>query len=70
MYGSPSISQINDFSPPQVPDLKLWLDAEDTTTITTVSDSMEVENWSNKVDPSVKMVSQTTNQIQVHPSTD
>ena len=59
VYGSPSISQINDFSPNQVPDLKLWLDAEDTTTITTVSDSVEVENWSNKVDPSVKMVSQT-----------
>ena len=59
VYGSPSLSQINDFSPNQVPDLKLWLDAEDTTTITTVSDSVEVENWSNKVDSSVKMVSQT-----------
>ena len=48
------------FEPLQIPDLTLWLDATDSSTIVIDSGS-EVSTWANKLDASVKMHSHATN---------
>jgi len=54
-------NMINYFTPISVSGMKLWVDASDTSTISTVNGSNDVETWTNKIGETVKLYGHTTN---------
>ena len=49
------------WNPTMVPNINLWVDASDTSTIATVGGTTDVDTWANKLDPTVKLHGHSTN---------